>query len=214
VPAHVIPNAANTDLFMPSAQTQIDAPRRYALFFGALSAWQGIDTLIEAVRQPSWPQEIKLVIAGDGAEREKLKSVTGDLIVYLGTVPYRSMPGLIAHALAGLIPKTDIAGHSATGLSPLKLYETLACGTPVIVSDFPGMADLVRESGAGLAVEPCNPAALAEAVAYLYRNPEVREKMGTLGRTAVVGKHSWDCRAEATYDVLCKAARAGGYGAL
>ena len=95
-------------------------------------------------------------------------------VVYLGRVAYRDLPGIVARSLAGLCPMSNLGGRSETGLSPLKLYETLACAVPVVVTDFPGQADLVRECNCGLVIRPESPKALADAVAYLYHHPDKR----------------------------------------
>jgi glycosyltransferase involved in cell wall biosynthesis len=80
--------------------------------------------------------------------------------------------------------------------------ETLACGVPVIVTDFPFMVDLVRRNHCGLVIPPGDARALAEAVRYLYEHPRERVEMGRRGREAVVREHSWDIRAQATERIL------------
>lgn len=209
---HVIPNAANVELFHPGAKQRLDGQQPYALFFGSLSAWQGIDCLLAAVKNPAWPSGLKLVIAGDGAERSKIEAAARcGRVTYLGSVPYRDMPGLVAGSLVALIPKSGVGNRAATGLFPLKVFETLACGVPAIVSDFPGQADLIRKLGAGLVVPSEDAPALARAVATLYLNPEMQRIMGLRGRLAVEADHSWDCRAKDTDKVLRTLVSQGKY---
>ena len=160
--------------------------------------------MLAAIKDPAWPQEVKLVIVGDGVEKPKVQSAAADfsLLCYLGPQPYLRMPGIVAGSLAALVPTTDPMGRSQKGLAPLKFFESLACGVPVVVSDFPGMADLVREHGCGLVIPPNAPKALAEAVNYLFRHPEERLHMGMNGQALVVREHSWDRRAGDTADLL------------
>lgn len=203
---YVISNGANTEMFQPNAQPdpELNLPPEYVVFFGALAPWQGIDAMLSAVKDPYWPQNVKLVIVGDGIARSKVKSTAAhsSLLWYLGPQPYSRMPGIVAASLAALVPTTDPMGRSRKGLAPLKLFESLACGVPVIVSDLPGMAELVRENKCGLVIPPNDPKALAQAVNYLYRHPEQRSRMGTKGRELVVYDHSWDKKAEDTANVL------------
>lgn len=200
---YVIPNAANTELFHPSASALIPLPEKYVIFFGALAPWQGINTMLKAVEDPAWPAEVKLVIAGDGVEkRAVLRATQGGKVLYLGVLPYDHMPGVIAGSIAGLSPQNAARGRSELGLSPLKVFETLACGVPVIVTDFPGQANLVRMGECGIVIPPEDPQALAKAVAYLYHHPEERAAMGKRGRELVEREHSWDKRAEQTDAVL------------
>lgn len=200
---HVIPNGANVEIFRPDAPHRNGLPPRYAVFFGALAAWQGIDVALNAVALPEWPDDVSLVIAGAGACQAAVETaaVSNPRVVYLGTLPYREIPGLVAGALCGLSPKTG-AGRSMSGLSPLKVYETLACGTPVIVTDFPGQAELVRDNHVGAVVPPEDPAALASAIRALAANEADRTAMGARGRDLIVNAHSWRARARATADVI------------
>jgi glycosyltransferase involved in cell wall biosynthesis len=200
---YVIPNGVNTELFVPHANTTMVLPDKFVIFFGALARWQGVDTMLEAIERPEWPREVKLVIVGDGAERSKIEEAARQgKAVYLGTVPYVEMAGLIARSMAGLSPKDSVGGRAKTGLYPLKVFEALACGVPVIVTDFPGQADLVREGKCGLIIPPEDPRALAEAVAYFYHHPEERRAMGERGRKLVEEEHSWRKRAADTDRVL------------
>ena len=84
----------------------------------------------------------------------------------------------------------------------MKLFESLAAGTPVIASDLPFQADLVRGSGVGLVIPPSDPGALARAAAALLAEPEQARAMGARGRALVVGEHSWDRRAADTLSFL------------
>jgi len=209
----VIPNGANTEKFRPEVKLDedINLPSKYVIFFGALAPWQGIDTMLAAVENPRWPKDVKLVIVGDGAEREKVMVAASrsDRVCYLGPQPYDRMPGIVAGSLVALSPQNDRGRRSSLGgLFPLKVFEALASGVPVIVSDFPGMADLVRDCGCGLVIPPENHHSLAEAVSFLHNNPSVREAMGMKGRELVSKEHSWDKRAEQTHLVLLSLKRA------
>src|SRR5262249_57365765 len=91
------------------------------------------------------------------------------------------IPELIAGALAGLIPITNPRGRSSTGVSPLKLYETMACGIPVIATDLPGLGDVVRAGQCGIVI-PCDDAgALAPPVATCPAAPAPGPRLGAPG---------------------------------
>jgi glycosyltransferase involved in cell wall biosynthesis len=208
----VIANATNADVFRPDAPCRMNLPQSYAVFVGSLAAWQGIETILEAVALPAWPRSVSVVIAGDGMLQpavERAARVNPNLI-YLGTLTYGEVPGLIARSVAALIPKNNILESSVTGLSPLKLYEAAACGVPVIVTDLPGMADFVIDNSCGLVI-PCeNPAALADAVRLLAADPKVRGAMSSRARQAVVSGNTWAHRAAETAAVLERCLRKVG----
>ena len=202
----VVPNGANTDLFRPIDAGGGAAP--FVVFFGGLTAWHGVDVMIEATRHPSWPRGLELVVIGAGGRQNLIEEAVraGLPIRWLGYRPYEQIPGLLAGAIAGLIPMTNPRGRSSTstGMNPLKLYETLACGIPVIVSDLPGQAEFVAEGRCGLVVPCGDAAALARAVAQLAADPAQAREMGQRGAALVRAAHSWHARAVVIDKVLCE----------
>ena len=204
----VIPNGANTQVFRPDAPVRPGLPARHVAFFGAFAPWQGIDTMLRAVKHPAWPGDVSLVFAGDGKMRPEVERAASETprVVYLGVLPYEEVPGILVDALAGLSPKEAVATRAATGLSPLKLYEIASCGAALVVSDLPGLSDFVSAYECGLAVAPEDPGALATAVARLAEDPAAARAMGARGREAVVSAHSWDARAADTSAILDRVA--------
>lgn len=195
----VVPNGAAVDLFRPGAPRRDGLPARYAAYVGVLAVWQGVETLLEAASGPAWPEGVALVVAGDGVLAGAVDRAAAEhpgRVVSLGSVGYAEVPGLLANAVAALSPQNDIRGLG--GHSPLKVFEAMSCGVPVVVSDFPGQADVVRAADCGVVLPPDEPAAWATAVARLAADPEGASSMGRRGRAAVEAEHSWDRRAEAT----------------
>jgi glycosyltransferase involved in cell wall biosynthesis len=189
----VIANGANTDLFHPSER----AGEPFVVFFGGLTSWHGVDLMLDALRHPSWPRGIELKVIGAGAQQQLVQKAeqAGLPVRWLGYRPHEQIPELIAGAMAGLIPITNPRGRSSTGVSPLKLYETLACGIPVIATDLPGLAEVVREGNCGIVIPEDDAAALADAVAQCARDPSAARAMGFRGAEFVRAHHSWAARA-------------------
>ncbi len=183
------------------------------MFVGALASWQGIDVVLSAAQSAGWPANVDLVIAGDGKERGQVEAAsrTNPHVRWLGTIPYMEAATLVSESIAALVPMTDVP-RSRFGLSPLKMYEAMACGVPVIASDLPGPGDIVRAHDCGIAFAPGNADALARAVAELVGNPVEASRMGARGRAAAVSAYSWDCRARQTEQVLLQVARARAAG--
>ncbi|MCT7995240.1 glycosyltransferase family 4 protein [Laspinema olomoucense] len=203
--AYVIPNGANTEIFSPQAKTTLNLPECYVVWFGSMAPWQGIETMLAAVEHSEWPRQVSLVLIGEGIEANKVKdaAIKNPKVVYLGRLPYAEVAGVVAKSIGGLIPKNNLGNcRFETGLSPLKLYETLSCGVPAIVTDFPGQADLIRSSKCGIVIAPENPKLLAEAVAFLHDNPGESQEMGESGRQVVNHEHSWKQRAKDTAEVI------------
>ena len=197
---HVVPNGANLTLFSPNAACSRSLPKNYVVFFGLLATWQGLDVLLQALDSLEWPADVSVVLMGDGPERFRVEegAARDSRVVYLGVVPYEEVGGIVARSLASISLKR--AAHAEA--SPLKLYETLACAVPAVVSDQPGQADVVRTERCGMVVPDGDETKVAQAVAYLYRCPEQRRAMGERGLAFVRREGSWEWRAKQTDDVL------------
>lgn len=200
----IVPNGANTKLFTPDGPTFPGLPVRYVGFVGALAGWQGLDTMLQATQDPAWPAGVPLVIVGAGAGAAAVREAAqgNPLLIYLGERPYATVPAIIRGAAAMLSVKGSAKPSLSRGVNPLKVYEALACGVPVIVSDYPGQADLVRAERCGWVVPTEDPGAVAHAVAEAVTHPGDRDARGERGRMAVAREHSWDQRAAATDALL------------
>ena len=148
------------------------------LYAGTLGLAHGLGTLVEAARIAG-PDVVQVTIAGGGADAAELARASRELanVEMLGTVPAVRVPALFARADAGVVMLRD-RDLFAEAL-PTKLLECLAAGRPAIVSARGEAADLVTRAGAGVAVPPEDPEALAAAFGRL--DP----RMGAAGRELV-----------------------------
>jgi len=194
----VIENGANTDLFKPMdrgkciKELSLDESHHYVCFVGNLAPWQGVEYLIEAA--PLILKKVpntKFLIIGDGMMKEKLVSLaekTGisDKVIFTGAVPYEEVPKYINASDVCVAPKKPLK----SGYSPLKLYEYMACGKPVVASIISGF-EILEQQNAGILAEPEKPEELAEIIIKLLKDKKMREEMGKNGRGYVVKNHSW-----------------------
>lgn len=198
----VVSNGANTELFKPDGP-HADIAGRYVVFVGGLVAWHGIGTMLAALQDPAWPEDVKLVIVGDGIERDKVEQARSDpRLLWLGRQPYDAIPAVLRGALAALCVIEDQDGRSASGVAPLKLFEAMACGIPVIASDLPFQAEIVRDMRAGLIVPPATPPAIAAAVEVLAKSPKQVATLGRNGADYVAAKASWRQRGRDVHRIL------------
>jgi glycosyltransferase involved in cell wall biosynthesis len=204
-----IGNGANTDVFRPDVARRPGLPDRFAVFFGQFPAWQGIGSLLEAVRLPAWPADLPLVFVGDGAMRADVEAAEAEMperVVYLGRLPYRDVAQVVAHASVAFVPMA--APERETMFSPLKLYEAMACGVPVVASDVAGISEVVNEARCGMLYPAGDARSLTDAVARIVRDPDEARAMGGRGREAVLARYSWKQRARERARVVEHSVRA------
>jgi glycosyltransferase involved in cell wall biosynthesis len=172
-------------------------------FTGTLAKWQGLDSLFAAMDHPGWPAGVDLVVVGDGvlADFVRERADADPRVTYLGRLPHGEVGGVVARSLAALSPMY-LADRMLIGVVPLKLFEAMACGVPVIATDLPGQADIVTTSECGLVVPPNDPPAIAAAVARLAADPALAHALGGNARTAAVERYSWDAAAARTNAII------------
>jgi len=195
------PEAADTPAAVAFRSRHDLAGRVSVLFAGSFRAWHGARDLPEIARRAlARAPEIKLVLVGEGdlltdvrAEVQAL-GLSKDVAV-AGSVPHDEMPAVVASCAIGIAPyDTDAYAPLARfGFfwSPLKIFEYMACGLPVVLFGYEGLREHVGESERGLAVTPRDLDAFAGAIAMLARDAASRRGMGERARDYVLREHTW-----------------------
>jgi glycosyltransferase involved in cell wall biosynthesis len=169
------------------------------VFVGNIAPWQGVNILIEsAFRLLSKNEKLKFLIVGDGLLKEGLLKRVEDSkwreeIIFLGMKPYEEIPFLINIADICVAPFINERNRK-TGVSPLKIFEYMACGKPVVASRIEGL-EFIEKEDAGQLVEPDDAISLAKVLQHLIGNPHKRIEMGQRGLEIAREKFSWDSRA-------------------
>jgi glycosyltransferase involved in cell wall biosynthesis len=202
----VITNGVNTEEFRPildvnllgnlRSRLGIDREERVVAFVGNLAPWQGVEYLIGAAPMLlKKNQGTRFLIVGGGPLKDALMAETNRLaisnyFVFTGMVDHEEIPLYINLADICVLPKRRLK----SGYSPIKLYEYMACGKPVVASRVEGLIFL-EEEGAGLLVEPENVDDLEKALDDLLQDPGKRASMGSTGLKIAVERYSWKSKA-------------------
>lgn len=197
---HVIPHGALTAYreVTPQAPAVAEGVPLVAML-GLLRPYKGLDVLLDA-----WPTvraalpDAQLLVAGrvlgdpDGAARlERMVGEDVGVISDLRFTPTEEFVGAMLRADVVVLPYRRI---DQSGV----LFAALALGRPLVATRVGGFAEVVEQHGAGLVVPPEDPAALAEALIAVLRDPARREAMAAASRAAADGPFSWDAIAAAT----------------
>lgn len=196
----IIPNAADPDAYPPRTERPAGDQPPYVAYAGALTPWEGVETVLDAVTSPGWPVGVRVVIAGGGPLEERVRTVARDCphLEWVGVLSRQDVADLLAGAAAALSP----FWKPPYGASPIKLYEAMASGTPIIASNSPGQAEVVRAEECGVVFPPGDARAMCDAVRRIVDDPDAAEAMGRRGREGALARHSWAERSDRTNRVL------------
>jgi len=202
---HVVPNGADATLF-PPGPTDPGIRARWALgagpilgFVGGLRRWHGVEalpTLLERLVQRY--RGLRLVIVGDGPLRGELEHALKERgltrsVVFTGSLPHEEVADLIRQFDVALAPypRPDHAFY----FSPLKLFEYMACGIPVVAAGLGQIAEVVRDGETGLLYPPDELDALTAACDRLLADPALRQRLGQAAAKEIPGRYTWDYNA-------------------
>ncbi|MFB6258261.1 MAG: glycosyltransferase family 4 protein [Flavobacteriales bacterium] len=171
-------------------------------YIGSITRVRGVAELVRALPMT----EAELDLAGDFPEekfREELKELEGwEQVNELGFLDREGIQNVLAEARAGLVTLHPIINY--VHALPVKLFEYMEAGLPVIASDFPALVEIIDEQECGITVDPKDPRQIAEAIQHLLQNPEEAARMGSNGKRAVQEKFNWGREAERLRRVYTK----------
>lgn len=199
---HVLPNGVDTTCFHP-APPDPDVRQRLKLdggpvlgFVGGLRPWHGAEVLPEllqrlAARHP----EVRLVVAGDGPLRGALQESLQQRglsarAILAGLVPHEEVPDVIRQFDVAVAPYP--APRHPFYFSPLKLFEYMACGVPVVAPELGQIPDVLRHGETGLLYPPGDVASLTSCCERLLADGALRRRLGQAGAKRVAEQFTWD----------------------
>lgn len=203
----VVPNGVNTDRIRPGIHGT-DGPFTVG-FVGTLKPWHGTELLLEAIAisGPRGSQGWQLDICGTGPELPALQARALDLgiaeqVRFRGAVDPSRIPRLLTGFTVAVAPYPPGEHY----FSPLKVYEYLAAGLPVIASAIGELPQLLDHGRAGVLVPPGDVRALGAALGELAADPDARARLGSAARALAVREHDWARRCADILDRLPAAA--------
>lgn len=173
-----------------------ERPFRICHLAGTLTEERGVTSLVRAMEHLG--EGFELVLAGRfvpfGYEQE-LRGMAGFRRVrYLGVVPHEEVWHWYGQSDVGAVCLLPVPRFRVS--LPVKLFEFMSAGLPVVASDFPLFRQIVEGSDCGICVNPDQPEAIAEALRRLAADDAQRDRMGANGSAAVKSGYQWESEAE------------------
>jgi glycosyltransferase involved in cell wall biosynthesis len=193
------PTAEEAERFVGGAHAERPAN---VLYLGGVTAIRGARELAAAIERVAEPA--RLVLAGPVDTGFEF----GPRVELRGSLGRDEVAALLREARVGLLVLHPVAAHLES--LPIKLFEYMAAGIPVVASAFPLWRELI--GGAGVLVDPHDVDAIARAIEDLLADPERAEAMGRAGREAVAERFSWEPEGErllSLYERVASRVRSG-----
>jgi len=200
----VIPNGCDVPDGRTFAGLASGEPPR-VVYAGQLYPWKGVDVLVEAMAHV--PEARLVIVGGIDGESDTLRvralaesAGLGGRVDMAGTVPQAQVAAALGSAAVVAVPFLYTA-MSERHTSPIKAFEAMAAGRPIVASDLPSTREFLRHDENALLVPPGDPAALGAAIRRLLQSPELALH---IARTAYeeAPRFSWDARAGAVRELL------------
>ncbi len=194
---HVISNGVDAKRFTPGVKPAVPrGPGSFTVgFVGSMKPWHGLSVLVDAfamlhARAP----RARLLMVGDGTARAEVEAAVDarglrDAVTFTGAVASHAVPSILASMDVAVAP---YPAAKRFYFSPLKLYEYMAAGLPVVASAVGEIRRVVRDGTDGLLVPAGDAAALAAALARLEADPALLARSGRAARARVERDHTWD----------------------
>lgn len=173
-------------------------------YIGGISVQRGINEIIKVFDKK---HDFFLELAGEIENKEiaqRINSLDPDRIKYHGFINRKQVQELISRSKIGLVILHPTPNHLNS--LPIKMFEYMAGGIPVIASGFSLWKQIIEENNCGICVDPFDLNAIEKAIRFFIDNESERKRMGANGRNAVMSKYQWDTEAAKLHDIYRKLA--------
>jgi len=178
------------------ARRELGLPREVplAVYTGGLLDWKGVDDLVDAAR--TLPGVYFAIAGGMDADVARLRARAGGLanVRIDGFQPPARVPLYLAAADLAVVPNRSHRAISARHTSPLKIFEAMAAGVPLVATDLPSLREILTDGRDAVLAAPDDAAALARGIERLAGDAALRRRLGEALRVRAA-EHTWEARA-------------------
>ncbi len=208
----VVENGTNPYIFAPMDKYEarrllgLREKAYYLCYVGRFYPYHGLDQTIYIFKHLlMYLPDSYLMLIGKGFEMNKIKQLARELgiqnrVLFLGQKLQIEIPKYISAADAGLLLFKG-GGGKIPGIS-LKVLEYMACSRPVIAARGEESGEFVQRMNAGIVVDPANPRNAAAYIAALLTNETIKERLGNLGRNAILKNYTWKHTAQRIINIF------------
>ncbi|NMP04257.1 glycosyltransferase family 4 protein [Pseudoalteromonas arctica] len=165
--------------------------RESCCYIGGITKVRGIYEIVAAMELSK--ANGNLLLAGNFLEKQVQNEVVElagwTKVDELGWLNREGIQSVLGHSFAGLVTLHPIENYKDA--LPVKMFEYMASGIPVIASNIPLWKEIVETDNCGICVDPYSSNEISDAMNFLAHNLEIAKQMGARGRNAVLEKYNW-----------------------
>lgn len=171
--------------------TDWELRKKRVVYVGGIERIRGVCEMVEALDATTEAEAMDLCgDFSDQALKEKVNGLSGwSKVSAHGFVDRKQVAQILSTSMVGLVTLHPTVNYKVA--LPVKMFEYMAAGMPVIASDFPLWRSIVEESDCGLLVDPMDPQQIAAAIDMILSDPNRAKEMGESGRKAIIQKYNW-----------------------
>lgn len=199
-PVFVVPNGVDTHQFRPDInsvdlRTELNLRDEVVVtFVGSFRRWHGVDQIPEIAKRFE-RENVKFLLIGSGELFDEIKRAKTDNMILLGARAHSEIPRYLALSNILIAPFDDrYFKGSQFWWNPVKLFEYMSAGKPVVSYDYEEVRKIIRD--AGLLAEVENKQDFIEELEYLIEHEAARKELGKRGREIAVNEYDWKKRAK------------------
>jgi len=190
----VIHNYADISMLPDKKQIKCWEKIDKLIYAGAISKIRGIFEMVHALEYLDPSCGIQLMLIGkfeSNSLESEIRLLPGyNSVIFLGWLDNKEVYTQLQNAHIGLVCLYPEPRYLVS--LPVKLFEYMAAGIPVIASNFPHWKEIIEGNNCGITVDPLNPREIAAAIEFIISHPEEARKMGENGCRAVIEKYNWE----------------------
>jgi glycosyltransferase involved in cell wall biosynthesis len=176
------------------------------VYVGNITAIRGAREMVQALAEVPPQHGVRLRLAGTfapAALQQQIQALPcGNRVDCLGWADRKNVGELLGKARGGLVVLHPTENY--TDSYPLKMFEYMIAGLPVIASDFPLWREIIGDSDCALLVDPLNPLAIGGAMNWILEHPREAEAMGERGRQVVISHFNWETEKRKLLDLYAE----------
>jgi glycosyltransferase involved in cell wall biosynthesis len=182
----------------PTGSEPVRGQRRAVAYVGGVTVERCAVEMVEAMAKVDRFSDVRLVIAGEISPRSLLATLASSpgwsRVDYRGRLDRTGVRRVLAEASVGLAVFHPTQSYMES--QPVKVFEYMAAGLPVIAADFPRFRKIIEDKGCGICVPPRDTTAIAAAIERIFQYPDQAEEMGQRSRELVLRSCNWEREAE------------------